>query len=224
LEFFDQSVSPFDKEGLTYVVAEGVNSYVPISYNKSCKVVADSGWGLYYHINYITFPENIEVESFSMQLDEKSIEALTKVNDFLVNRKGLSPHQNGENEQTIEGAVEIKPGEIVDLASILGSGAINSIKVFHEFEDRMDEMIGLRKLLLQMDWDDKGNPEVWAPLGDFFGTTPAVNNYHTLPCGMQDSLLYAYWYMPFSDGASIQVTNTGDKAYRFSYQIKHEPT
>ena len=34
----------------------GQNLYLPIPYQKSCKVVADKGWGSYYHFTYATYP------------------------------------------------------------------------------------------------------------------------------------------------------------------------
>ena len=36
--------------------SSGQNLYLPIPYQKSCKVVADKGWGNYYHFNYATYP------------------------------------------------------------------------------------------------------------------------------------------------------------------------
>jgi len=223
ISYFDHSVYPFNKEGITYKVSEGYNSYLPISYNKSCKVVADSGWGVYYHFNYITFPKDIEVEPFTMPLDPESEKALNKVNDFFLNRIGNSPHPFSGNEDTAKGDIRIAPGKTIDLATFQGARAIKSIKIYPDFKNRAEAMIGLRKLFIKMDWDQKGNPEVWGPLGDFFGTTPAINIYRTLPAGMTDSVLYTYWYMPFKEGAAIQISNTGEVTYHFSFEIVHEP-
>ena len=33
------------------------NLYMPIPYQKSCKIVADKGWGSYYHFTYATLPQ-----------------------------------------------------------------------------------------------------------------------------------------------------------------------
>jgi hypothetical protein len=222
ISYFDHSVYPFNKEGITYKVSEGYNSYLPVTYNKSCKVVADSGWGVYYHFNSITFPENIDVEPFTMQFNHESEKALNEVNDFFLNRIGDSPYPLSGKEETAEGNIRIQPGETIDLATFQGSRAIKSVKIVTDFKDRVEAMIGLRKLLIKMDWDEKGNPEVWGPLGDFFGTTPAINNYRTLPAGMTDSVLTAYWYMPFKDGAAVQISNTDDITYHFSFEIVHE--
>ena len=40
--------------------ASGQNLYMPIPYQKSCKIVADEGWGAYYHFTYGTFPKGTQ--------------------------------------------------------------------------------------------------------------------------------------------------------------------
>jgi len=222
-QYFDHSVFPFNKEGISYKVAEGYDCYLPITYNKSCKVVADSAWGLYYHINYVSFSKDYQVEPFKMSFSEEQTKTLEEINTFFTKQQGIMPYSISNKDETIKGDIEIEPGKTIELGAIKGSRAIKSFKVFPHFMNRFDATIGLRKMILEMDWDELGNPEVWSPLGDFFGTTPAVNPYHTLPLGMTDSLMYSYWYMPFSKSATIKITNSGNKKYSFSYEIIHEP-
>ncbi len=68
-DYFNCNSEPFNYKNLVYEnAARGKNNYVPISFSKSCKVVAyggfgDTGWGKYYHINYTVFPEGTRVES-----------------------------------------------------------------------------------------------------------------------------------------------------------------
>ena len=53
-EYFTGKSQPFAYPALSYQLADvgsrGHNLYVPIPYQKSCKVVADKGWGAYYHV------------------------------------------------------------------------------------------------------------------------------------------------------------------------------
>jgi hypothetical protein len=46
----------------------GKDLYMPIPYQKSCKVVADEGWGVYYHFGYSSFPKGTVVPTFSAAL------------------------------------------------------------------------------------------------------------------------------------------------------------
>jgi len=219
VKFFDGSVSPFNYTGLVYTAARGCNNFVPITYQKSCKIVAKPGWGLYYHFNYISLPEKTLLEPFKMNLNESSKAALQKVNDYFEKKLGQFPYPLNQNDKTIKKSIRIEPGSSVSLAEIDGQYAIKSFKVLPKFSDRSQEMIGLRKLLLTMNWDGEKQPSVWSPLGDFFGTTPAVNHYKTLPLGMTSKNFYSYWYMPFGKKAEINLRNLGSVAYEIDYEI-----
>ena len=43
--YFDLKNAPFTRPNLVHEVSKGWNNYVPIPYRKSCKIVADKGWG-----------------------------------------------------------------------------------------------------------------------------------------------------------------------------------
>jgi hypothetical protein len=43
--YFDRKNAPFTRTALVHTVAQGCNNYTPIPYQKSCKIVADEGWG-----------------------------------------------------------------------------------------------------------------------------------------------------------------------------------
>ncbi|MBR5691222.1 MAG: DUF2961 domain-containing protein, partial [Verrucomicrobia bacterium] len=51
-EYFNCTQIPFNYSELNHVVAKGWNCYVPIPFQKSCKIVAEPGWGSYYHVTY----------------------------------------------------------------------------------------------------------------------------------------------------------------------------
>jgi len=56
-QYFDGTQAPFQGKALCHTVANGKNCYVPIPYQRSCKIVAAEGWGRYYHFTYSTFPK-----------------------------------------------------------------------------------------------------------------------------------------------------------------------
>jgi len=58
--YFDRKNAPFTRPALVHTVSHGWNNYTPIPYQKSCRVVADPGWGLYYHFTYETFPKGAQ--------------------------------------------------------------------------------------------------------------------------------------------------------------------
>ncbi len=223
IKYFDRSVSPFDYDQLVYEAARGQNNYVPIPYQESCKVVAEPGWGRYYQINYITYPSATSVESFSMDLDDTEKAALKQVNDYFSDEMGQSPYQDEAGDTAIIKTLTIKAGKTVTLADIKGQYAIKHFKVRPLFEDNQEEAVALRKLVLQMNWDNSKTPAVWSPLGDFFGTTPGENLYTSLPVGMTEDAYYSYWYMPFASRALVKLENRSDQDITLNYEIGYTP-
>jgi|GEM_PF-235603 len=219
-DYFDSTQAPFNYPQLVYESASGKNNYVPISYQESCKIVAQEGWGKYYQFNYITFHPETKVESFTKELKPEDKAALEEVNDYFAEKRGKSPYkiEEGDEEKTLKEDVDIEAGKST-LIEIAGEYGIKAIKIKTNFADREEEEIALRKLVLQIKWDGESEPSVWAPLGDFFGTTPGVNYYKTLPLGMTEDGFYCYWYMPFAEKAEIEIINNDEKNHQLSYEI-----
>lgn len=201
IEYFTGKTAPLDYPALCYEMKEqdsrGENLYLPIPYQKSCKIVAEKGWGAYYHFTYTTFPEGTKVPTFQAKLSPPDAAALAKLNEFLANKLGTDPAGTGDGQKTIAEQVTIGAGEYLFL-DIPGPRAITAIRGKMEFKDREDEMAALRRLVLRITFDGSQQPAVWCPLGDFFGTAPGENHYRTLMTGMTDDGTYAYWYMPFA--------------------------
>lgn len=65
----------------------------------------------------------------------------------------------------------------------------------------------LRRFVLRITFDGAARPQVWCPLGDFFGSAPGFNPYKSLPVGMADPWTYAYWHMPFAKQAVVELVN-----------------
>ena len=139
-----------------------------------------------------------------------------------MSKLGTSPYHSDTSDQLISKSITLRPGESFKLADINGSFAIKSFKVNPHFVNRQDEFVGLRRLILQMKWDGEKQASVWSPLGDFFGTTPAINYYKSFPLGMTKDGFYCYWYMPFQKSALVELINNGYKTYNLSYEIIYE--
>ena len=81
--WFDKRNAPFTRSALVHTVAMGWNNYTPIPYQKSCKVVADPGWGAYFQFVYSTYPEGTQVPTFRRELTAEENEALDKADGIL---------------------------------------------------------------------------------------------------------------------------------------------
>jgi hypothetical protein len=76
--FFDHSTEPFTRTALVHTAANGKNSYIPIPFQKSCKIVADPDYGQYYQFTYTVFPKGTILPTFKMNLSDEEKAALDK--------------------------------------------------------------------------------------------------------------------------------------------------
>ncbi len=181
-DYFDGQHAPFNYPALSYNLKDqgsrGQNLYLPIPYQKSCKIVAEKGWGAYYHFTYGTFPAGTQVPTFTAKLAD--CEALRKTNTFLADRLGTDPAGSRPGQETLSTIVRVRPGQMSPVVTLPGPQAITAIRVNASFADRDNEMAALRQLAIRITWDDDSSPDVWCPLGDLFGTAPGRTT--TTPC------------------------------------------
>ena len=225
-DYFTGQTPPFNYPMLSYDLnklgASGQNLYYPIPYQKSCKIVAEPGWGAYYHIVYTTFPKGTQVPTFSVQLAQEHAQELQKLNDWLRDHQGTDPKGDRPGQEVVKETVRLEPGQ-VHKVTLQGPRAITAIRGRMALKDRQDEMAALRRLLLRITFDGAEKPQVWCPVGDFFGTAPGYNQYKTVPTGMTAEGAYAYWYMPFARSALVELVNEDQTPREVEYELVHAP-
>lgn len=225
-EYFDNKKAPFNYPELTHVLSRGHNSYVPIAFQKSVKIVLEKDWGAFYQFTYTVFQNGTLVPSFKGYFDDAEKAALANANEIL-SQRGERVEEAGE---LLTRDILIPPGGTVQVADFRGARAITSIRVTPlDFGDpagrsdsRSQDIQILRELVMQVAWDDESLPSVWTPLGDFFGTAPGINPYRSLPMGMTSDDLYSRWYMPFSKRAVLELKNDGREARRLRFAVTHQ--
>lgn len=221
-EYFSGKQAPFNRPALSYHSAKGKNSYVPIPYAKSCRIVAEKGWGRYYQFTYSTFPEATQIPTFKRDLSPEDNAALDRANALLT-ETGQPQQREGQTTQKVN--VTVEPKSEVAKISIDGARAITSIRLrVSDLANRAEEIAALRELTIAIHFDGDDKPAVWSPLGDFFGTAMGVNPYHSYATGMtKDGDGYALWFMPFGKNATIEFHNDGPNARRIEGEITHAP-
>ena len=222
-DYFNGKVFPFYK--LCYTAARGLNCYVPITFNKSCRVVAYEGWGAFYQINYTMLPEGSEVERVSFPLSKSQAKAVRRVNEFFKKSIGLHPDQieDAEFESfTVSGGKPIT-------RRLEGCGEIASFLVripsINEENKTAPETVRLFKdLRLRMYWDEETVPSVDAPLGDFFGSCYGMDEVRTLLYGVREDLtLYSYFRMPYQREAVIEIVSHRKEETELSLSVTTLP-
>ena len=185
--------------------ARGRNLFLPIPYAASCKVTFDrpnfqqSGNGgdlLYYQINYRTYEQGTEVESFTMEdlslasdkIDDLQIALVEKeeLNHFLVPTilaDGTGPH-----------------------VSMTGPAAIHKLAIRLEADDVAQ---ATRSTIIQISFD--GEECVWCPVGEFFGSGVGINPFEDWWRQVdEDGLMTCYWVMPFEKECEISFLNVDE--------------
>ncbi len=224
VKFFDRTTEPFVYESLCYMAAKGQNCYVPIPFRKSCKIVAEKGWGRYYHITWTKYPPGTQLPTFRLPLSEAESAALAKVDACFRTGFGTDPAEQRDGQRTERRTVTVAPGQAATVMELEGPRAVTGIRGNMEFRDRDEEMAALRELVLRIRWDGEAEPSVWVPLGDFFGTAPGVNSYKSFPVGItRDEGAYSYWYMPFAKECKAEIVNDGNQARALRLEVTHAP-
>ena len=219
--YFNGKNAPFTRPQLVHTVANGRNNYTPIPYQKSCKIVADAGWGQYYQFVYTTFPKGTEIPTFKRELTTEENAALDQANELLSH----SGPRDLSKASAKSGSVDLVSGNDGSTTDKLaGPGAITMIRAKVDLPAAPADRDGLRELVLQIRWDGEASPSVWVPLGDFFGTAPGANPYRALPCGLaEDGWWYANWFMPFGKSAEVKVINEGKQDRHLNLEIYRQP-
>lgn len=221
--YFDTKNPLWAYPSLVHVVASGWNNYVPIAYQKSCKIVAEPNWGNYYHFTYTTFPRGTTVPTFTGQQTGADRAALAVAERLLTKGLGSDPSPVRSGQETKVVSVVSKPRTTFPVALLGGQRAITGIRVKPGAGFENDTWRLLRQLVLRIRWDGERDASVWCPLGDFFGTAPGINEYRSLPLGMTEDGFYSYWYMPFSRSALVELVNEGSRAVDLRFEITHAP-
>src|SRR5262249_34891651 len=126
--YFDGKNAPFTRSTLVHTVAHGWNNYTPIPYQRSCKIVTDPGWGLYYHFTYETFPRRTLVPTFRRELTPEESAALDRANEILTRCESDS-FQSGTKKKRVVRGLKVTKSKPVTVAKFSGSGAITRIQM-----------------------------------------------------------------------------------------------
>lgn len=216
-DYFSHQAAPFTRPALVHTVARGWNNYTPIPFQKSCKIVAEPGWGDYYQFVYTTFPKGTEVPTFKRELSGEENAALDEAERLLSH---CGPREFPNGHASVSGDGLLAGNDSQDSAKLDGPGAITCIRVRFDPPLTPADQDVLREITLQIKWDGEKSASVWTPLGDFFGTAPSANIYRSLPCGYtEDGWFYANWFMPFAKSAEVIFRNEGKTERRFKYEI-----
>jgi hypothetical protein len=200
----------------------------PIPFAKSCKVTlfttAPQKPARYYQIDIVSLPQDREVETFKLA-DLKTYKIkIAEVAGAMITLVPNLPSQ--WQRKTID--VTIEPGAQKDLAELSGPGVVKMLELKISGTSKKAVRPLLNRTILSAKFDGLDQAAVYAPLGAFFGSTPGVNNYRSLPSSMEwdgkggAAVLKSYWPMAFKNSAKFSVRNYSDQPLKISGTVVAE--
>ncbi len=202
---------------LAMTLSRGHNRYIPIPYNRSCKIRLGPDWGRYYHITYSRLPAGTELPLYTGEEDNAHRMLLAVKDRELAFRGRALPAQ--DRGTTLQAEVTVPAGATCTVAALTGNRAITGFRVYPDAHLIRDADTALRELALAIHWDGEPTPSVWSPLGDFFGAAPGIQPYRALPVGMTAGYFYSHWFMPFARQADLYLHNEGNRTRSLRFEI-----
>lgn len=200
----------------------GYIMYMPIPFSKGIKITttADSGQLFYYHIDYVVYPPETDIDSYRRNQDNSLLI------DVMQNGLGICGQKK-------EGTFEMGCGEtntffsLKDMTAQITCLRLKMDKIYARDGIQQDYLL-LNNLRLKIFFDGEINPSVDAPLSGIFGFSthgldPNAPDYRTkcLAFGIDEKdWLYLKFPMPFKDRVEMQIENNncGEKLY-IQYEI-----
>ncbi len=209
-QLYSGKTSPFLRPLVDYA-GGGYTSYVPLPYKSSLKILLRAKSFQFYDLNYVTYPADAPIQSYSDSNapSSKDIELAKTVFDNRV-AGGLSRFNVPADSQLKQFAFSkaIPSKQAVTLFETHQGGRLSSFSL-----GPIDAFIGKdRDLLLRVTWDNATKPSFVCPVGDFFGYAwgkPAMNSAFL---GTNEGMNYCNFPMPFAHAAKIELVSLREGA------------
>jgi hypothetical protein len=218
---FSQLNIPEAEGGL--LTASGSALYLPIPYNKHCRITFEEVAGAesapqYYQINYRQYPEGTSVETFSLQKASRMKQRIAEVNHLL---QASDPALKTESIR--EGNVTLEGGNPIVIKLPQGENAVYGLRLQITTPAKADQYAQqMRNVILQGIFD--GKLTVRAPVSDFSGGgigAPAVASFYLSADGKGG--LFSRWLMPYREKALLSLINEGKERLGINYTIYVSP-
>ncbi len=198
--------------------ARGRNLYLPIPYEKHCKITVDdmpAQGNLYYQVNYRSYAKGTQVETFTMENFRAIKDKIDLVGKILLGAGELFAHLPPETPSTqVLIAKGAKPLSAVGRVTVPDGAVLRQLVLKVDAKDEALDH-ALRNTVLSIKFDDRET--VWAPLGDFFGSGVGVNPYKSWYTRTEkDGTLISLWRMPFRKSMEVFFVNYGEDDVRIT--------
>ena len=181
----------------------GYYCYLPIPFNKSCKIILRAKTTRFHQIGYRMFAPDLSLKSFSLSLTNEEKAALQKINTTWTNPaialKDIYNPKTVLNEE--KRVVTIKPGQTL---TIFQSAVPGRIAGFELISSALLDTVA-KNIDIKITWDDEKNPAVFCPLADYFGYAFGRSSMQGFLAGSDGKRHYSWFPMPYDKSAKIEL-------------------
>ncbi len=201
MDLFSGKVYPFLKPVCGNEVG-GYYCYIPIPYQKSCKVIFSGKKIMFHQIQFRNLP-GMEVESYTGSFSEGDQKLLTEVCNLW---SGVSPMVTDaglglSSGRSTEKSFSLNPGEEVIFFESNEPGRISGFEI-----DGGGSFEGLYKdVILSATWDGEEVEAIYAPVADFFGYAYGKSAMRSMLVGKKGDQNYCYLPMPYDRSAKMKL-------------------
>lgn len=202
-DLFLGRVEPFVKPLVGYGVG-GFFCYVPMAYERSCKVVIRAERVQFYQLNYARYANDAGIKSFDPHGALAAPEAGVARKIWAASGQDLSRHTvpPGAKLEVTRKRLSVAPGKSAVLFESRKAGRITGLRL-----KPVSALAGkARDVLLRITFDG-GPPSVLCPVGDFFGYAWGEPAMRSLLVGNNAGEAYCYYPMPFDRSAKVELVS-----------------
>ncbi len=201
-DLFSGKVYPFTKPVCGNELG-GYYCYIPILFNKSCKIVFHGEKIMFHQIQYRKL-NNKETETYTGTFSEKDKLLLAEVSNIWADiHPKVASFANGKSAEfkTVEKILTIHPGEEIPFFQTNKPGRIIGMEIDGgtSFEGQYKDII------ISAKWDNENVEAIYSPLADFFGYAYGKPAMRSMIMGRQNTNNYCYLPMPFDKSASMKI-------------------
>ena len=193
--------------------------YYPIPFAKSCRIEWTGRLDQlhFYHIEFRLYEPGVAVEPFDVAALARHGDTIAEVQDIL--RRPSLLDEREVRGVVAERELDLPPGAAEDVLTLSDqSGEVRSLR-FKVDAAHLNK--ALRQTVLTIAFDDYSQPQVEAPLGDFFGAAPGVNPFDSIPMTVQpDGWMICRFPMPFARSLRVRLHNRSDAPVRVQSAIE----
>lgn len=184
----------------TYPRHQGCSFYLPIPYQKRCRITVDNlDRGYVYHVNYRTYEPGVKVKTFTLKEAVRLKSKMAAVSEKLYNPE---TYLRGE----VSKRKKMSLNSVLHLELPPGSQAVRTLNFNISGYNKADYEQLMRGLIVKIVFD--GTQTVWVPLSDFSGAglgSPKVDSWYLAADGA--GTIIVRFVMPYKRSASVELVN-----------------